>query len=586
VRRLGVVLAVLGATSVAAQPYDYLSFRMLNDAKSPFPYYVDSRLAAPAGLSVDGVRAAVDRAWGTWNAVACASPKAVSRGLTAGVVPNPPDPYDLYSVTPVWISSQSDPDFAALFGTGLVQSVTLPVSYAGVLLTCDTYLNAATKSWSLEATPAAGTWDVETVMLHELGHCLGLGHSSGTPDNVMWADMHAGDLKRQLGAGDQTALCQRNPASGATGAPCETAAACGASPSLKCLAQPETQGLTLSLCTHACTVGTGGGCEVPMTCQGSSAFVPDGGACLLPGTSTTQVGKACAGPSDCSSGLAICRGVPAEMTAGSGSPFWEDGYCTQACDLGHPECPPESLCVRDDRRDPRCLATCRLGLSDCRPGYACAKTENGVGVCWPRCYTDADCADPGQDTCRTCDGLCVPKNGTGQIGDECTAEAQCGPGQVCRTLSANSTKKVCTQQCARGCGTCPSSSTCTPVTGGELLCLKDCTGPGTCPSELRCSVTSTGRACIAPCTKASECEPGQVCSDGECVTPVVDDGGCQVLCTPIDAGHPVTPGRRDAGTGGGDTGSAGCGCATSDGWLGLGGFLALLLLRRRPWRAA
>ena len=563
---------------------------MVNDAAHKFPYYVDSRATTPAGLDVTLVRAAAESAWGKWNAVTCASPKTESKGLSLGTVPNPVDVFDKYSVMPVWLLSQDDQDFVDIIGAdGVIAALTVPVSYAGVLITCDTYLNGATKGWSLDAVTPANKYDVETVLLHEFGHCLGLAHN-GTADNVMWPQVYAGDHKRELGSVDKSALCERNPASAAAGAPCNADGTCGASPTLKCLDQPTTQGLTMKLCSNGCKVGTGAGCVLPLTCQAASDFTSAGfdGACKLPGTSTTQVGKACTGAAACTSALAICRGVPAETTRASGYPYWGDGYCTQSCESGQPDCPAGSTCVVDDQGRQRCLADCRLGLADCRAGYACAPTSEGAGVCWPKCYANADCecygntCTPGAYACRTCDGVCIPSGkSTAQLGDSCGSGVDCGAGQVCQALSTSNPAKFCTEPCARGCGTCSASSTCSPEVGGELLCLKNCTGPGTCPSGLQCRDTALGKVCVGSCTHSSECSPTEVCVAGACVTPENDDGGCQVLCAPVDAGHPVTPGKHDAGVGG-SGGTAGCGCAAGDGSVGL--FAVLMLLGRRAWR--
>ena len=575
-KQLLVLGLLLRALSAAAQPFDYLTFRMINDAQHPFPFYVDARVSSPAQLSVDGVRAAAERAWGTWNAVSCAAPKAVSKGFTTGQVPNPLDSYDTSSVTPIWLLTQ-DADFSALLGDGLVESLTLPVSYAGVLVTCDTYLNGATKRWSLETVTPRDAYDVESVMVHEVGHCLGLGHS-GSADNVMWVDLYPGDVKRQLGSSDATALCERNPVSGAEGSPCDADGTCAGSPTLKCLDQPVTQGLSLKRCSKGCTVGTGGGCALPLTCQPSSAFLGYTGACLLPGTATTQVGKACGDVSECGSAVALCRGVPTE-TLPSGYAFWQGGYCTQPCGAGQPECPAGSTCVNDDAQQPRCVADCRLGLADCRPGYACVELGGGAGVCWPSCYADSDCGDQSRFFCRTCDGLCMSLNDPSkQVGDVCAIDGgPCGPGQVCRALAKSGAPQVCTQQCARGCGNCPGSSTCAPIVGGELVCLKDCTTRGDCPAGLRCGDGPLGKVCVAPCVTSADCSNHQTCVGGDCVS---GDAGCQVLCADIDAGSEVLPGH-DGGAGH-LGGTAGCGCEAADGLLGWWG--VLVLFGRRSWR--
>lgn len=580
-RRLG-VLGLVVAVTAGAQPYDYLPFRMISTAQNPFPYWVDTRVANPAGVAVDSMRAAADRSWLTWNAVQCAAPKVLSQGGSVGVIPNPKDPYDAYSVTPVWLTSTQDPDFGGVFGSGLTASLSQPVSYAGVLITCDTYFNGATLQWSADAVTPRLSYDVETVMLHEAGHCLGLSHLGG--GNIMYFSVEAGKNQHGLGPDDMLALCGRNPsATDKVGSPCGAGDTC--SGGLTCMLQPTQNGVQLKLCTAGCTLGSNGGCPLPMTCQPSTGIPGFTGACQLPGSSVTQVGKPCTGPgpTQCGSANALCT-LPVQ--APSGGKFWANGYCTQSCEPGQPQCPAGSSCFALDANTHRCMQSCRIGLADCRPEYAClaitppdaGQPSATAGVCIPRCYGDPDCADSAHYTCRSCDGLCVSRGyASGQLGDGCTDDSTCGQGQICRTV-VEGKPRICTQQCARGCGMCPQSSTCTPMVGGDLFCLKDCTGPLTCPTGLRCADTINGKGCIPACDKDLDCAVGQHCYQGECYASGTD-AGCGALCEGVDSGSPIVVTRKDGGTGGG--GNGGCGCGALEGVVGWLGLLFLAGRRRR-----
>ncbi|MEW6433237.1 MAG: matrixin family metalloprotease [Myxococcota bacterium] len=574
-RRLALTAVLLPALAAAQE---YLPFRMVNTAAQPFEYYVDNRQSAPAGLPINTVANAVDAAWGLWNGLQCASPKAQSRGMTSGVVPDPPNRYDVFSVTPVWLMTPGDPDFEGVLGPGpfYVASVAIPIAVGGALVTCDVYFNGA-GPWSTSNPPPSNSLDVQTVMMHEAGHCLGLGHNGNYPDgDVMVEAIRPGEVRRALGPTDISTLCNRYPVAGNYTAPCLADGGCTGA-GLKCLQQPVTAGIITSICTKGCTANTGGGCDLPTTCQASSAFSPSfNGACLLPGTAVTAVGRACTTDPSCGAPNSQCL-RPSTQT--SGTVFWEDGYCTQDCAPGQPACPAGSACVDFGGGTLRCLQQCRVGLSDCRPGYACAPISTGGAVCLPACKANSDCADPTNFDCRVCDGLCVAKqNPSGQIGDLCLTDDTCGPGQTCELSLGGQ----CSRQCSRGCASCPAGSSCN-VTGRGLFCLRDCTGPGTCPSGLRCADTSSGKGCLPGCQIDNDCPVGEYCFQGECYAPV-EDAGCTTLCNRPDAGRPISP-VVDGGMGGGG-GSGGCGCTSTTSALPLIvlAWLALPGPRRLSWR--
>lgn len=576
------MVSVLLLGGWAHAQFSYLSYRMLSTQQSPFIIYVDSRSQTPAGLSYTLMQNAVEKAWNTWNAVSCAYPKVRSLGATSGTVPDPSDTFDAFSVMPVWLF-QGDPDLLEVFGNSpnLITAMSLPRSSAGVLQTCDVFFNGPGIGWTVDPVTPPNRLDVETAMLHEAGHCLGLGHF-GLFDEVMYGVVEPGESLRVLTTQDTAALCNRYPLAGEYASPCTADGGCNSS-LLKCLPQPETNGISMSLCTKGCGLTTGGGCDIPLSCQGSSDFAGFNGACKLPGNIVTAVGKSCTAAAECGNSFGTCQ-RPVASPSQNGV-WWQDGYCTQNCAAGQPVCPAGSTCIEFGPGEPLCVQDCRVGLADCRPGYACQQVDEigTTGICIPRCYSNADCGLDFQ--CRTCDGICVPlQNPSGAIGDLCLTEDTCGAGQVCRITSDRSGLKQCTQQCSRACGTCPSGNTCTPGPRGELFCFKDCTGPGTCPLGLRCADTAVGKGCIPGCSANSDCPVGQDCFNGECYNPMEGDGGCSTLSCRPDAGRPIVI-TRDAGTGG-TGGTGGCGCASVDPAFGLG-LLAMLSLasRRRSWRA-
>lgn len=587
IRGAGVVAALLASLAFAQSTPVYLPFKMLNGAQDPFRYYIDNRTPAPGGLSLASVQSATNSAWNTWNALTCAVPKTSFAGFTGTTVPNVPDPYDTFNVTPVWIASQSDPYWQVMFGSAFVKGTAIPFTYAGVLTTCDIYLNGVGINWSVASPTLSGSVDLESVMLHETGHCLGLNHfGSQTFSGVMAGAVQEGYQLRQLSSLDVTGLCERNPIQGQIGSPCLTDGGCGSSVAgIKCINQPLASG-SAKFCTVGCATGTGFVCDLPLFCEPATFFSPGkDGACLRAVNTVTRVGAPCNMDNQCGSSVGRCQPQDSQP---SGVIRWNQGYCYQTCATGQPVCPAGSQCTALGGPAPVCLASCRVGLADCRPGYSCAQSING-GVCVPSCAQDIDCGDVVNFQCRICDGLCVNRqNSSGQIGDFCQQDTQCGAGQLCAKPEPLRPTKLCTISCGSGCGSCPTGSACHPLPPTNALsCLRTCTGSGTCPPGLRCASLSTGRACLGPCNNDDAmCPLGQECFDGDCYN-FSEDAGCGAFCMQADSGKPIVVPKRDAGTGGG--GSGGCGCATSSELAGLlaVGFVAWALGRKqreRAWR--
>ncbi|MBI3184800.1 MAG: matrixin family metalloprotease [Myxococcales bacterium] len=586
-KRLAVLLALAAlARPAEAQQYFYLPFKMLNTSADPFPYYVDARSSNPVGLVFSDVQAASLRAWKQWDDVSCAATAFASMGPTTAAIAEPRDPYDVYNVSTIWIASRSDPYYEATIGSSDVTAITIPLTYAGVLKQCDIYMNGAERNWSTAATTPSNTVDVESIVLHEVGHCQGLDHTYTSSFDVMYASPPIGSSLRTLSQNDTAALCNRYPTAGSVGSPCAGDGGCGGNPSLKCVSVPKVDGGTgKSMCTIGCPTGQNFSCDIPYACLPSSAFSPQyNGACLPPGDFVTQVGKPCTDNVQCGSTNGVCF---RQNVLPSGFPSWQDGYCSQDCGSGQPQCPAGASCIDTGGGVLRCLKQCRIGYGDCRPGYSCVlPSTGGSGVCVPSCHGDVDCNPPGvtSNQCRVCDGTCLlVQNPAGQVGDPCSSSATCGTGQACGVFS-NSTVGICTQSCARACTTCPAGSTCHPVgLQGELYCLRNCTGPGTCPSGLQCGILPTGTGCVPPCRSIVDCPVGTECVSGQCQKPTVDDAGC-ALCNPNnDAGRPTDGLPRDAGVGPG--GSGGCGCGAGAAPLSLAALLSCAIpgirLRRR-----
>ena len=171
VRRLLAAAAIIVAMSAAAQAYLKIGFSVGNRVVSikwttlPIRYFVTNR-------DVDGVTApqlqtVAARAFGTWQAVPGIALSSQFIGLTSSA------PVRGDGSTVIGFESRSGPEFDRVLGaTNWVIDTT-----TGAVLESDIFLNS-TFTWSTAANGDPSRFDVESVLLHELGHLLGLGHSA------------------------------------------------------------------------------------------------------------------------------------------------------------------------------------------------------------------------------------------------------------------------------------------------------------------------------------------------------------------------------------------------------------------------
>jgi hypothetical protein len=165
---------ILAALIVAqAQPaFAYLKFgtRVGNRqvsvrwAQLPATYFVSDRAAVP-GVTVSDFQAAIARAFNTWQAVPTSSVTYRFGGLTAAV----PGQDDGSST----LGFRDRPDLDRVLATTsfVIDTAT------GALVESDIFFNSAF-AWSVSAAGTAGTFDLESIALHEIGHFSGLGHSA------------------------------------------------------------------------------------------------------------------------------------------------------------------------------------------------------------------------------------------------------------------------------------------------------------------------------------------------------------------------------------------------------------------------
>jgi len=581
-------LLVLSTTAVAQTEYIDLGHRVLNNEQDRFKYYLDARSNRPAGIELSEVETATKAAFQAWEDVACAWPafQFVSRATNGSPVPNVADPTDRFTVAPIWVTEGQDAHYRDTLNWGNLAAAARPLTFGGYVYQCDIYLNAVDYRWSTLAATPPGVMDLRSVLLREIGHCLGLGNTYDfdSSNAVMYALLRPGESRRQLAAYDREALCRFYPQSGAVGSPCTGTCSNG----LTCVTVPSTTtGKNLQVCAKGCTGVTTGECPAPYVCRASAAIPGFSNACLPAlQDSLTAVGRECDGrEASCGSANGRCippTPLPSNTTTPSGFDRWDDGYCTESCS-GRGTCPGGAECAQVEGQGQVCLKRCGATPGDCRPGYTCARRPEG-NLCVPACYGDVDCG--GDSVCRLCDRVCVARQVAGrQVGDACTADNQCGTNQYCLLLNGNA-QGVCAQPCALQACSCPGGTTCRVVSPqGERACVRDCS-QGSCTAPAQCSAVEDGAACLAACRSNQDCAPNMLCgSEGACYDPSVrPDAGTCALCN--DAGTPPPPVPTDGGAEGSVGGPGGCGCQGAPSAAAfLAGLVVLLLVtgRRRAW---
>ena len=301
---------------------------------------------------------------------------------------------------------------------------------------------------------AGSTYDMESVVIHEAGHFLGLNHTSSA-GAVMYADVNFSESKRVLASLDTNDVCTVYPGdSGAQGQSCATDGECTGGRVCR-----SRSGGTAKICTTACT--TSSTCTTGNTCQAANIAM----ACL-PQVGVPDQCKFCQTAGECSSGV----------------------------------------CIRFDSG----ITFCSLNCSDtaqCGPNYTCQMPEGfcvpNAMTCTNQCASATECA-----TGYLCTGgTCTPR---GDTGDPCTVSRICRGCNVCTQESQSSSLLFCRACCAgqgQGgfCNACPNIScgttnTCAGLsTGSSSVCIPGSSAPTTCQS---CNGTM--------------CAQGLTCSAGRC----------------------------------------------------------------------
>jgi len=377
-----------------------------------------------------------------------------------------------------------------------------------------------------------GCIDVFSIVLHETGHFLGLGHSA-VASAIMYP-RYAGHPTQILDADDVRGICALYPRPGAgtgtQGAPCAATADCQAG--FVCAAPRNGSGI---ICTAACTGPVDIGCPAGHSCRESI----DGTFACFPGRDDSDLCRPCEYDADCSESL--CAALP------------DFAVCSRTCGAGT-SCPAGYVCDTTTGTVPFCLPAGGVCTGNCT-GVACpASQECRAGTCYDRtlsegescphghCETGLACTGRGSSYhCRRrCDstttggcpagqiclhlsgeppasGACADAGTPSGAGESCS-HSFCMPGLVCAGIALADAR--CWPSCNPAAPSCSPGTTCVALGGGAGACEPGGGGPG---------------AQDQPCTALADCRWGTLCVDTE------DGRRCATDCKPSAPACPGDP---------------------------------------------
>lgn len=375
-KRILLTLILLSLMPASVSAYSFLYTCGPTWQNLPITYYINQNgsndIAFPTLVQI------IDSSYGAWEEPCCSRFRAQYGGTTqATAVTNS------NRIVLSWEESSWDPRFGS-------QNVTIGVTLTSVWNDC-TIADAPIlfNGVGFVFTNTGSGTDLQSIATHEIGHMLGLGHSS-VYQATMYASYAGGTGARTLHQDDTDGVCAlyNKPCSCVTTNDCIAGDICQS-----------------GVCRNVpCTSDTN--CQDGLICQTST------GKCIVPPcTDDASCGEGyfCEADGSCKSRCPVCRSCTTNNECGGANAVClQNGKCVVFCQEGG-LCPGDSECY-NVQGNYLCLNANADTAGICPDGYSCYDA--------PQCTTNDDC-NPG-DTCQqgTCVGPC--------------ANVQCPDGQVCR----------------------------------------------------------------------------------------------------------------------------------------------------------